>query len=170
MPESLFLETGERAPELAALAVQHVGPELAVRPLPVARREDLLRQVEDDRDRLHVVLAGEVHQRFACLRLSVGGVDHGEPAAAQAPGRDGVEDRECVRGRRLIRLVVGHQAPAGVGGQDLRRPEVPAGEGRLAGAGRADEDDEGELGEGEVHAGLPAALLRALMRNRLAHS
>ena len=60
-----------------------------------------------------------------------------------------MQDVEGVAAGALVVLVVGDEAAAEVGGDDLGRLEVPAGEGGLAGAGGADEDDEGQVGDGQ---------------------
>ena len=49
-----------------------------------------------------------------------------------------------------------HEPAAGVGREDLGRLEVLAGERGLARARGADQDDEGQLGDGDLHAGDPA--------------
>jgi hypothetical protein len=106
----------------------------------------LLRQVEDDRDRQHVVLAGQVDQLAARFRLHVGRVDDGQPPAGQALAHDVVQQLERVRGGGLVVLVVGDQAAAEVRRDHLGRLEVRAGERRLARAGDADEDHEAARG------------------------
>ena len=98
-----------------------------------------LGQVEHDRDRQHVVLAGQRDQRLAGLGLHVGGVDDGQPPARQPLAGDEVQHLERVVGRGLVVLVVGDQAAAEVGREhlgrrkclranvDLPEPEAPTG-------------------------------------------
>ena len=124
----------------------HVGPVGAGR---VALGAHLLGHVEHDGDGQHVVLLGQVDQLAAGVRLHAGRVDDGAAAGGQALARDVVQDVEGVLGGALVVLVVGDQAAAEVGGDDLGRLEVPAGEGGLAGAGGADEHDEGQVGDGQ---------------------
>ncbi len=119
----------------------------------VARLADLFRQVEHDRDGQHVVLAGQLDELLAALGLHVGGVDDGEPARGEPLAGDVVQDVEGVTAGALVVLVVGDQPPAEVGGDDLGRLEVPAGERGLARAAGADEDDEGQVGHGQCARG-----------------
>ncbi len=96
------------------------------------------------------MLPGDVDQLAAALLLDVGGGVHdGAPAGREPLARDVVEDVEGVAAGALVVLVVGDQAAAEVAGDDLGRLEVPAGEGGLAGAGRADQDHEGQVGDGQ---------------------
>ena len=145
--EPLPAEVVQAAAELAALAAEHVRAEVAVRAAGVALRAQLLRQVQDDRHRQHVVLAGQQDELAAGFGLHVGRVDDGEAAAGQPPARDVVQQLE--RGGRggLVVLVVGDQAAAEVRGDDLGRLEVLAGERRLARTGHADQDDQAQLGD-----------------------
>ena len=66
--------------QLLALAADHVRAEVAVGALGVALGAQPLRQVQDDGDREHVVLAGQQDQVAAGLGLHVGRVDHGQAA------------------------------------------------------------------------------------------
>ena len=139
------------AAELAALAAEHVRAEVPVRAAGVALGAELLRQVEHDRDRQHVVLAGQHDQLAAGFGLHVGGVDDGQPAGCQPLAGDELQHLE--RGRRggLVVLVVGDQAAAEVRGDHLGRLEVRPGERRLARAGHADQHDQAQLGDAQVH-------------------
>ena len=57
------------------------------------------------------------------------------------------------RGRRgLVSLVVGYEGPAEVGGDHFGGLEVSPREGALAGAGRADEHDQRQLGKNDLGA------------------
>ena len=147
--EPLALEPGQAAAQLAALAAEHVRAEVPVRAAGVALRAELLRQVQDDRHRQHVVRAGQHDELAAGFGLHVGRVDDGEAAAGQPLARDVVQQLE--RGRRggLVVLVVGDQTAAEVRGDHLGRLEVRAGERRLAGTGRAHQDDQAQLGDAQ---------------------
>ena len=144
-------QPAQPAAELAALAAEHVRAEVPVRAAGVPLRAELLRQVEHDRGRQHVVLAGQHDQLAAGFGLHVGGVDDGEPAGRQTLSGDELEHLE--RGLRggLVVLVVGDQAAAEVRGDHLGGLEVRPGEGRLARAGHADQHDQAQLGEAQVH-------------------
>ena len=130
--EALPAQVVQAAPQLAALAADHVRAEVAVRAFGVALGAQLLRQVQDDGRGQHVVLAGQQDQVAAGLGLHVGRVDHGQAARGQALADDEAQHLEGGRGGGLVVLVVGDQAAAEVGGDHLGRPEVGAGEGRLA--------------------------------------
>ena len=85
------------------------------RALGVALRADALGQVEHDRHRQHVVLAGQRDQLLAGIGLHVGGVDDGQPAGGQPLARRCSRSSvERVRGGGLVVLVVGDQAAAEV--------------------------------------------------------
>jgi hypothetical protein len=124
----------QRAFELGSLAPDHVLAEVAVRAAGVARRADLAGKVEHDGDREQVVVADDLRQGLARLALDVGGVDDGQPPAAQAPADDLVQDGERVLAGALVVRVVGHQAAAEVRGDHLGGREMPRGERALAGA------------------------------------
>lgn len=157
LAEALALQTAQRAAQLPAVALDDVAGHVGtVRTARVAREADLFGQVEDDRDRQHVVLPGQLHQLTAALRLDVGGVDDGQPSGGQPLARDVVQDVEGVPAGALVVLVVGDEAAAEVRGDDLRRFEVPAGEDGLARAARPDEDDEGEVGHRQDASGAGA--------------
>ncbi len=68
-------------------------------------------------------------------------------------GGDEVQHLEGVVGRGLVVLVVATQAAAGVGRQHLGRLEVLPRERGLARAAGPIEDDEGQLGDGDLHVG-----------------
>ena len=156
--EALALQVLDGLPQRRLLPPDHVRAEVAVWPLRVAGRADGRRQVEDDRDRQHVVLAGELDQRQPRLRLHAGRVHDGQPAGRQPLARDVVQHVERVRGGRLVALVVGHQAAAEVRGDHLGRLEVLAGERRLARSRDTDKHHERQLGDGKLpaHAAPPA--------------
>lgn len=115
----------------------------------VALGADGLRHVEDDGDGQHVVLAGEPDELTARFRLDAGGVDDRQASGGEALARDVVQDVEGVLAGALVVLVVGDQAPAEVGGQHLGVLEVLAGEGGLPRSGGPDQDDEGQVGDGQ---------------------
>ncbi len=151
IPESLAPEALDRALEVEPLAPEHVWAELAVWSIAVAVLADSLRNVENDRDRQDVVLAGERDERLARVLLDVRGVDDRQSPGSQSLAGDVVQGVEGVAGRRLVVLVVGDQSPEEVGRHDLGRLEVRPGERRLAGPGRPDEDDQGQLRKVDPH-------------------
>ena len=147
MAEALALEPAQRAAELRGLVADDVRAEVAVGPLARCARG------RRRSGRSSTIATGStwcspasVDERLARLGLHVGRVDDGEPAAREPLAGDVVQHLEGVVGRGLVVLVVGDQAAAEVGREHLGRREVLAREGRLAGPGGADQDDEGELG------------------------
>ncbi len=149
LAESLPAERAQGPAQLVVLAGNHLRPERAVRAARVALRAQAFRQVQHDRDGQHVVGAGQLHELLARGGLHVGRVHHRQPAGRQPLARDVGQHVERVGRRGLVVLVVGHQAAAEVAGEHLERPEVLPGEGGLARAGHADQDDQGQLGDVE---------------------
>lgn len=150
LAEPLALQPLEGATQFAPVA----GDDAAVDPGAVGAGgvplgADLLGQVQDDGDGQHVVAARQVDQLTAALALDAGGVDDGEPSGGQPLAGDVVEHVEGVGAGALVVLVVGDQAAAEVGGEHLGRLEVACREGRLAGAGGADQHHQGEVGDGQ---------------------
>ena len=160
LAEPLLAQAAQRAAELVVLAPDHVRAEVAVRAGGVALHRHRLGDVEDDRDRQHVVLPRQLDERAACGRLRVRGVDDRETSCIQALAGDVVQDVEGGGARGLVVLVVGHQAAAEVAGDHLERPEVLARERRLARPGHPDEDDEGQLGHSQHRSRRRRALVR----------
>jgi hypothetical protein len=149
--EALPAQGVQRPAQLPALVAQHMGPEVAVGPGRVARGAHRLGDVDHDGHRQRVVALGQGEQGLAGLALHVGGVDHGEAPGVHPLGRDEVEHLERRPGGALVVLVVGHQAAAEVGRDDLGGPEVAGRERRLARPGHADQHDEADLGDREGH-------------------
>ena len=127
--ESLPLQPPDRAREHRVLPGDHPGSEAAVGPRRVPLDAGPLADIEHDRHRQHMMLAGQRHQRPPRVRLHVRGVDHGQPPDGEPLGGDHVQRLEGRRGHRLVVLVVADQAAEEVRGQHLGRPEVPGGEG-----------------------------------------
>ena len=74
-----------------------------------------------------------------------------QPPQGQPLAGDEVQHLEGVLRDGLVVLVVADHPPAGVRREDLGRQEVPAGERALARAAGADQDDEGQFGNRDVH-------------------
>ena len=151
VPEALLAQPPERPPQLRGLVADDVRAEVPVGPVPVPLLADPLGHVEDDRHRQAVVLPGQLDQRLAGLGLDVGGVDDRQPPQGEPLAGDEPEHLEGVPGDGLVVLVVRDHRPAGVGREDLGGLEVLAGERALARAAGADQDDEAELGDLDVH-------------------
>ena len=91
------------------------------------------------------------YEWLARLGLHVGGVHDGQPPGSQPLGRDEVQHLKGVVGGGLIVLVVADQPAALVGGKRLGGQKMFACKRAFARAARADEHDECEFGNGEVH-------------------
>ena len=146
--ESLAAQPAQRVSQQLALIADHPPADRAVAARQIAFLADPFRDVERQRHRHRVALAGDRDKLPAVLRTDVGGVYHGEAARGQALAGDEMEHLEGVGGSFLHRLVVAHQGAAGVGGEDLGRGEVGAGERRLARAAGARQHHQAELGDG----------------------
>ncbi len=126
--EPLPLQPPDRTRQRRLLPRDDTGAETPVGPHRVPLDAGLLADVEHDRYRQHVLLAGQRHQRAAGVRLHVRGVDHGQPPDGQPLGGDDMQRLESLRGDRLVGLVVADKAAEYVRGEHLGRPEVPGGE------------------------------------------
>ena len=146
VPEALPREAPQRPPQLGFLLADHVRTEVAV----VARR---FRSWQIRSGRLKTIATG---RQWYCRASSTSGLRASgwtlvasttvsRPSARRLAG-DEVQDLEGLVGDGLVVLVVADHRAAGVGREDLGRQEVLAGEGALARAAGADQDDEGQLG------------------------
>ena len=151
VPEALSLKPPQRPPELRLLIADDVRAEVPIGSLAVALQAEFLGQVEHNRHRQAVILPGQLHQRLAGLGLDVGGVDHREPPQGQPLPGDELEHLERLIRDHLVVLAVREHATTGIGREDLRRFEVPAGERALARPAGADQDDEAEAGDRKLH-------------------
>ena len=77
-------------------------------------------------------------------------VDDGQTSGGTGACEVLVQPCEGGPGRGLVRLVARHDRPVAVGRQDLVRREMTRREGRLAGTGRADEDDQARVREDDL--------------------
>jgi hypothetical protein len=117
----------------------------------VPREDERRRQVEHDRHRRHARRARSSNEPAPRVGRHVGGVDDGRPARGEALAELAVEDREGDSGDSLVGVIFADDRPEGVRREHLGRGEQPRGEGRLARAGGADEDDERGLRDGDSH-------------------
>ena len=138
-----------RPAKLRLLLPDDMRPEVPVFPAAVPLLADLFGQVEDQGHRQAVVFPSKLDERLAGLGLDVGGVDDGQMSQGQPLSGDEMQQLERLVGHRLVVLVVADHPPAGIRREDLRGQEVLAGERALARAAGADEDDEGEVGDGD---------------------
>jgi hypothetical protein len=163
--EAFVFEPRQRAGQILGLPARDVRAERSFgRPLLVAGVAEIGGEVEHHRHRLRVVLAGHLDERLAALASHVGRVDDREPPGREPLGTDEVQQLERVGGGALVRLVVGDHAAERVGRQDFRGLEVLAGEGGLAAPGRADEQNEGELGNRDGHGNTSGATVLGISR------
>ena len=121
------------------------GAEGAIGPRLVARDADIESRIEHDRDRQRVPAPGGLDPDLALGRPHIGCIDDGQPPVLETFLGNRPHEVECVA---RYRLVVAHrptQSAALVRRNDFGRQEPARGEGRLAGARRADQHDEGEV-------------------------
>ena len=150
LTEALSLETTQAFADFHRHPLGHTGTEVAIRPQRVAGDANLDAGVDDDRNRQGMPFARQFDPGLAIGRPHVGCIDHSQLAVLQPLARDLAHEVEGVGRDVLIGLVVRNQGAAIVRGDDLGRQEMFRREGRLARAGRADQHDEGEVGDGEV--------------------
>jgi len=132
--------------QLRTLISDHVRPEVAIGPSPVPFLANRLGYVEHDRDGEEIVLFGQLDQRPPRLTLNVRGINDREPRLRQPATGDEVKDRERVRRRRLIVLIVRHEPATEVRGDHLRGSEVRSSERALTRPRRSNQDDETRIG------------------------
>jgi hypothetical protein len=151
VPESLAFQALQTAAQRQSLATNHARSEVAIaaRFVPILAKP--FGQIEHDRDRQTVILPRQRDQRLAILRPHVCCIDDGQSTLRQPLRRDEVQHLERLGRDCLIVVIVGNETTTRIAVEDLRRQEVLARKGGLTGAGGTDEDDEGELGDGQVH-------------------
>jgi hypothetical protein len=150
--EPLLGEVGEAAVQRPVHPLERVGPDRAVPPGPVTCHAHLEGQVEDHGDGRGAGGLRHPHERSPVAAPQARRVDGGhQMAALQAAADEQVEDGEGVRARRLVVRIVGDERPAAVGGHHLGLGEVASGEGRLAAAGDAHEQEQGGAGDEQRH-------------------
>ena len=124
---------------------------VAVWAMFVALAAEVFGYVENYGDGEDVMLFGQCDERFAGTFLYAGGVDNGEFVIGEAFGGHVVEGFKCLFCDGLIGFVVADESAEVVGGQDFGRFEVGSGECGFARARYADEDDECDFGDCDVH-------------------
>jgi len=95
-------------------------------------------------------LSSEFDEGFAIFGFYIGGVNDRETAGGQAFCGDEVQDFEGVAGGGQAILVVADERATVIGGDDFCGQKMFVRESALAGTGRTDEDDEREIGKGEL--------------------
>lgn len=162
LAEPLALEVAQVPLQGHTLAADDVRPELPGRATGVTVVTEPLGNIEHDRDGKDVLLPSELHEGPARLRIDVRRVHDRQAAAGEALGGDVMEEVKGVARSVLAVLIIGNDAAASVGGDNLRGLEVPARKGGLAGAGGSDEGDETEFGQVDAH----GAKVRTATENR----
>ena len=149
--EAFSLQSSNGSTQLRLLLPDDVRTEVPVFPAPISLLADLFGQVEDQCDRKAMVLSAKLDEQLAGFGLNVRGIDDRQTAEGQPLSGDEVQNLECVIRRRLGILIVADHPPARIGGQHLSGQEMFAGEGALARATGADQDDEREIGDRDGH-------------------
>ena len=105
-----------------------MGAEVPIGAFPVALVTHVFGQMQHDRHRQAMVLAGAVPPGAPSLFLHVGGIDNGQPASRKAFGGDEMQQVKGIGGGRLIVLVITNQTSAEVGREHFRglRASAPA--------------------------------------------
>lgn len=98
-----------------------------------------------------LLLVGQGHKRFTVLRPDIGRVHDREFSFCQPFRSNEMKQLECFGSDTLIVLVVSYEPTAVVTVEHLGRQEVLAGEVGFPRAGRANEDDEREFREVNLH-------------------
>ena len=151
LPDSLALHPPQASAQQRRVPGYHVAPEAPVRTLCIAFVAKVGRKVKNDRYDHRVVLAGQLYQGGAMLRIHVGRVDHGQSAQGQTLREHEVKRLECWRGERLVVLVVTDQSAEEVGAEHLGRLEEAAGKSRFAAPRWADQQHQAEVGQLDIH-------------------
>lgn len=162
LAEPLSLQIAQVPLQGNALAADDVRPELPGRATGVTVVTEPLGNIEHDRDGKDVLLPSELHEGPARLRIDVRRVHDRQAATSETFGGDLVKEVKGVARSVLAVLIIGDDAAAGVGGDNLRGLELPARKGGLAGAGGSDEGDETEFGQVDAH----GAKVRTATENR----
>ena len=114
MAESFALQSPQGPPQLLRLVPDHMWSEVSIGTASIALLAQLLREIEDKRDRQNMKFARQFDKRFARVRLNIGRIDYRESAPRQPLPRDEMQNLERITGGRLIVLIVGNQAAAEV--------------------------------------------------------
>src|SRR5215472_2244150 len=80
VPKTLTFQAANGPSQLCRLIPHDVGPKLAVSTRLIALLAQLFGQVEDDRNREHMKLSGQLDQRLTRLWLHIGRINDGEPS------------------------------------------------------------------------------------------
>ncbi len=150
--KALAAEAFETAAQGAGMVARHVRAEGPVRAALVAGVTDVGVDIEDEGDREGVMPAGKRNKAGAIGTLDTGCVDDGELAALEAQAGPVMQQVEGVRCRVLAGLIIGDQSTALIGRDDFRFQKMFPRKARFAGAGRADQDNEREIGNCNLHA------------------
>jgi hypothetical protein len=146
VPETLALQAAHATVKLLDVVMDDPLAKLAVGAGLVALDADAFVDVEDEHHRQHIMLARGADERGAVLRLDAGGVHHDQSPQTQAQPGDIMQRLEGGCRHGLVVRVVADDAAKGIGAEYLRRLEVASREGALAGASRANQGDEAEIG------------------------
>ena len=131
--------------------MRDVGNGAVGRPLRVSAEADGLGEVQHDGDRRPACRYRPTQQPLTSPGRHVGRVDNRRPAGTEALRELPMEHGEGCPADRLIRFAGADPPAERVGGQDLVWPEVARGKCRLAGTRHADQDNEGSVGDGDLH-------------------
>ena len=108
-------------------------------------------QIQHDGHWQYVEVARQINERFACLRLNVGGIDNRQLRGSQPFARDEVQDFKGIIGSRLVVFVVRHKPTAEIRRENFRGFEVLARERSTCRIRRADQGHQRKFGNRYFH-------------------
>jgi hypothetical protein len=147
--EAFPVERADVALQIGCLLTDDMRAELPVRARLVPLPANVFVGIEYDGDAERVVFLGNPYQMRTVFLAHIGCIDHGQLAPLQADFGDGMHQGERVGGGVQAVLVIVDETAAIVRRDHLGRLEVSPREGRLPRAGRADQHDQTEIGDGD---------------------
>ena len=141
----------QRPAQLLRLLAYDMRTKRTVWTITVSLVAKLLRQIKNNCDRNAVILPSQGNDRLAGFSLHIRGIDHYQLASRQPFGSDEIQNlKRVVRGRLAV-LLVGHETTAEVRRKNLSRSKMLSGKTRLARSRRADECDNSEFWNRQLH-------------------
>jgi hypothetical protein len=149
--EALLAEPTQRPPHLRGLVTDNVRAEGPVVPVPVSFLTAPFGHVQHDRHGQTMVLTSQLDERLAGFGLDIGGIDDRELSQDKPLAGNESKHIEGIFGDSLVVLIVTDHSPASIRREDFGRQEMFLDERALARATGADQDDETEFGDLNIH-------------------
>ncbi len=148
LPEAFLLQPAQTFPQSPRMVAGNMFAESPVWPVFIAGEADFRVYIQDQGDRQGMVFPCQRHQTGPVFPLDRRCIDDSQQAPFE-PQPGGVGQKVEGIGRcRLIRFVIRNQRAAVVGRHDLGFQEMFPGKAGLARARRPDQNDQGEVGNG----------------------